>query len=515
MESNLSQNTNINVNFNETENDKTNRVEKYGSKLLEYPNFWPTTRPINQIIEEFKDIESGTRLTDRIESIIGRILQIRSSGKNLYFYTLSIDGHTFQIMSDVKSYKSMDEFYTVHDMIGRGDILGATGYICKTKKGELSLVPSELKVLSPCLRPLPSTFYGIEDKEIRYSNRYLDLIINSDIREIFIKRHKVINFLRNYLTQKDFIEVETPVLSEMAGGAAAKPFVTFHNAMKQQMYLRIAPELYLKQLIIGGLNKVFEIGKQFRNESIDLTHNPEFTSCELYEVGADYIKLMDMTEDFITKLAMEVNGTTKTKWFGKDIDLAGPYPRLDIMDTLEEQIKIKLSDPNFKLPDINSPNVTEEYTNLMNMLEVTISPPLTLNRLVDGLIGEFVEPLCTQPTFLINHPQIMSPLAKPHRSQPGKTERFELFINKKEFCNAYTELNNPFIQKRIFDEVAKQKAAGDDEIPPSDENFIKALEFGLPPTGGWGLGIDRTVMLLTGQDSIREVIAFPTRRSKD
>jgi lysyl-tRNA synthetase class 2 len=488
------------------------RIEKYGSKLLEYPNFWPTSRSISKIINEFNDIESGSRLYDKIESIIGRILQSRSSGKNLYFYTLVIDGHTFQIMSDVKSYKSEEEFHEIHDMIGRGDIIGAKGYICKTKKGELSLIPSELKILSPCLETLPSTYYGIEDKEIRYSNRYLDLIINSDVREIFVKRHKIINFLRNYLTDLDFIEVETPVLSEMAGGAAAKPFITYHNAMKQQMYLRIAPELYLKQLVIGGLNKVFEIGKQFRNESIDLTHNPEFTSCELYEVGADYHKLMDMTEDFMTKLAIHVNGTTKTKWFGKDLDLVGPYPRLDIMDTLEEKIRIKLDDLDFKLPNISGSNATEEYTNLMNMLEVTISPPLTLNRLVDGLIGEFVEPLCIQPTFLINHPQIMSPLAKPHRSQPGKTERFELFINKKEFCNAYTELNNPFIQKKIFDEVAKQKTAGDEEIPPSDENFIKALEYGLPPTGGWGLGIDRTVMLLTGQDSIREVIAFPTRR---
>jgi len=217
-------------------NQNTNRVEKYGDKLFEYPNFWETSRSISKIINDFKDIEPGTRLYDNIESIIGRILQSRASGKNLYFYTLTVDGLSFQIMSDVKSYKSEQEFYEINDIIGRGDIIGAKGYICKTKKGELSLVPSELKILSPCLETLPSTYYGIEDKEIRYSNRYLDLIINSDVREIFVKRHKVINYLRNYLTNLDFIEVETPVLSEMAGGAAAKPFVTFHNAMKQQMY---------------------------------------------------------------------------------------------------------------------------------------------------------------------------------------------------------------------------------------------------------------------------------------
>ena len=220
-----------------------------------------------------------------------------------------------------------------------------------------------------------------------------------------------------------------------------------------------------------------------------------------------------MTEDLLSNLAQKVNGTTQVTWMETSIDLAGPYPRLDIMDTLQMEISKKLADPEFKLPDITGHNATEEYTNLMNLLEVKITLPHTLNRLVDGLIGEFVEILCVQPTFLINHPQVMSPLAKPHRSQPGKTERFELFIRKKEFANAYTELNDPRIQKSIFDQVAKQKADGDDEIPPSDENFIKALEYGLPPTGGWGLGIDRLVMLITGQDSIREVIAFPTRRS--
>ena len=505
------QNTNVNSSST-SDSDKFNRIERFGAKLLKYPHHWPVSRPIDQIINEFKDIESGTRLTDRIESIMGRILLTRSAGKNLFFYTVLIDGQHFQIMSDVKSYQSVESFNEIHEMIGRGDIIGAKGYIAKTKKGELSLVPSEIQILTPCLEIIPSTYYGIEDKEIRYTNRYLDLIINNNVRDIFVKRSQVVSFLRNYLNNRGFMEVETPVMSYMAGGAAAKPFVTYHNAMKQQMYLRIAPELFLKQLVIGGLSKVYEIGKQFRNESIDTTHNPEFTSCELYEAGADYNSLMDMTEDFLEKLAINVNGTTKTNWMGTEINLAGPYPRLDMMNALEEQIKIQLSDPNFKLPDINSSNATEEYTNLMTMLEVKISPPHTLNRLVDGLVGEYVEPLCIQPTFLINHPQIMSPLAKPHRSEPGKTERFELFINKKEFCNAYTELNDPFVQKKIFEEIAKQKAAGDDEIPPSDDQFVKALEYGLPPTGGWGIGIDRTVMMLTGQDSIREVILFPTRK---
>ncbi len=500
--------------FTQTTQNNTNidRFTKYGEKLMTYTHYWPTSRPVQQIIQEFQSIEPGARLYDKVESLIGRVLLSRSSGKNLYFYTITVDNEEFQVMSDVKSYESPEGFYEFNDMVGRGDIIGVKGYIAKTKKGELSIVPSEMKILTPCLQLLPSTFYSIEDKEIRYNNRYLDMILNKDVRDIFVKRHKIINFLRTYLVDKDFVEVETPIVYDQTGGASAKPFVTYLNAAKKQMYMRIAPELFLKQLVIGGLPRVFEIGKQFRNESCDVTHNPEFTSCELYQTGSDYYHLMDMTEDFFSQLALHVNKSQTVTWFGTEINLAGPYPRLDVMDTLENEIKKKLNDDNFTLPNINSPNATEQYLNLVELLDVKISLPHTLNRLVDGLIGEFVEELCTQPTFLINHPQIMSPLAKPHRSLPNKTERFELFINKKEFCNAYTELNDPRIQKAIFTEIAKQKDAGDDEIPQSDDNFVKALEYGLPPTGGWGIGIDRLVMLLTGQDSIREVIAFPTRR---
>lgn len=478
-----------------------------------YPHYWPITGRIQDIISKYQDIENGARLQDVTYSIMGRILQKRASSKKLVFYTISIDGFDFQVISDVGSYKDENEFYKIHDETKLGDVVGVDGYIGKGKRGELSIFPRIMMILSPCLHDLPSTFYGVEDKDARYSNRYLDLMINKDVRPIFVKRSKVVSYLRRFLEDREFMEVETPILYNMAGGAVAKPFVTYQNAMKQNMYMRIAPELFLKKLVIGGFNKVFEIGKQFRNEDIDLSHLPEFTSCELYWAGADYMMLMDMTEELLSKMALHINNSTKTNWMGKEIDLAGPYPRLDIMDTLEKEISKKLGDENFKLPDITNSSATEEYKNLMELLEVKITPPHTLNRLVDGLVGEFVESLCVQPTFLINHPQIMSPLAKPHRTTPGKTERFELFINKKEFCNAYTELNDPQIQKNIFSEVAKQKAAGDDEIPPSDEDFIKALEYGLPPTGGLGIGIDRLVMLLTGQDSIREVVFFPPRRN--
>ena len=483
------------------------------TKIDSYPHSWIITHKIEDIIITYKDIENGARLFETDISIMGRILQKREQSKKLIFYTLTVNRNDFQVISDLNSYHLEEEFFKIHQSTHLGDFIGIRGYIGKGKRGELSIFPKEIKVLAPCLHDLPSTYYGVEDKELRYSNRYLDMIINKNIISIFKKRHDIVKFLRDYLYEKEFIEVETPVLSNSAGGAIAKPFTTFHNAMKQNMFMRIAPELFLKQLVIGGMWKVFEIGKQFRNEDIDTTHNPEFTSCEAYFAGADYNTWMDMTEELICSMALKVNGTTETNWLGKDINLKAPYIRLDIMDTLEKEIQKKLNDENFKLPSLDSVTAVNEYNNLRELLDIKISKPHTLNRLIDGLIGEFVEPLCIQPTFLMNHPQIMSPLAKPHRSEKGKTERFELFINKKEFCNAYTELNDPNIQRNIFEEISKQKNNGDEEIPSSDENFIKALEYGLPPTGGWGIGIDRLVMLLTGQDSIREVIIFPTRRT--
>jgi len=328
-------------------------------EILNYPHNWSISREIRLIKEEYDEIEEGSRLYDKIESIMGRIMLKRSSGKNLYFYTLKIDGNDFQIMSDVNSYSSPEEFYKIHNMLSRGDIIGAKGYIGKTKKGELSLVPSEIVLLTPCLHILPGSHYGIEDKEIRYSNRYLDMIVNSEIREIFIKRHKIINFIRTYFINRDFIEVETPVLSGMAGGATAKPFKTYHNALKQEMYMRIAPELYLKQCVIGGISRVFEIGKQFRNESIDVTHNPEFTSIELYEAGSDYMKLMEMTEDLLEKLSLEINGSYEASWMGVGVSLKGPYPRLDIMETLEKEIRKRLGEEDYKLPEMTEENYKE------------------------------------------------------------------------------------------------------------------------------------------------------------
>ena len=484
---------------------------RINSDVLQYPNYWQTSRDINDIISDFDYIEPGTRLKENHESLIGRVMLKRASGKKLFFYTILVNDINFQIMSDLNSYKSEEEFYKIHDLIYRGDIIGVKGYISKTKKGELSIIPLEIKILAPCLHMLPHLHFGVVDKELRYSNRYLDLMLNKEVRDIFKTRHKAISMIRNFLIERDFIEVETPVLANQAGGATAKPFITHHNAMKQDMYMRIAPELYLKQLVIGGLERVFEIGKNFRNESIDTTHNPEFTACEFYMAGADYYKLIEMTQELLVNMVKTIKGTDKIEWMGNEIDFSLPFKQIDMLDELQLEVRKKLGDENFILPDLNSENAAEEYHNLHTMLDIKPEPPFTLNRLVDNLVGELVEPNCIQPTFLMNHPLIMSPLAKPHRLDSTKTERFELFINGKEICNAYTELNNPIVQKQMFDRIAKQKEGGDSEIPPADDNFVRALEFGLPPTAGWGIGIDRLTMILTNKDSIREVILFPTR----
>jgi lysyl-tRNA synthetase class 2 len=480
---------------------------------LPYPNSYEADDyTVQELNEKYKYVKEGERKYDEIVSLMGRVFMKRRSGKKLHFYTVMVKGENIQIMSDIKSYKNEDEYKIVHKQIARGDIIGFYGYIARTKKGELSVVPKEIQILSPCLRLIPSLHYGINETENRYANRHLDLMINPSVRNIFNKRHKIINHIRNYLINKDFIEVETPMLSNQVGGATAKPFKTYHNNLKQEMYMRIAPELYLKQLVIGGMEKVFEIGKNFRNEGIDSTHNPEFTACEFYQAGADYYKLMNMTEELLKNMVKEINGSLKIEWLGKYLDFSTSFSRIDIMTKLQEEVKIRLLDNSYILPDLNSPDAVDEYLNLHNVLGITINKPFTLNRLLDNLIGELIEPKLIQPTFLMNHPLIMSPLAKPHRNDPELTERFELFVNGKELCNAYTELNNPVIQKDIFNKINKQKEQGDDEIPPADGTFVKAMEYGLPPTGGWGIGIDRLTMMLTNQDSIREVILFPTRK---
>jgi lysyl-tRNA synthetase class 2 len=514
---------NISMNNSDNNNDILERLEYYKERIQsdnkfvkEYLHKFNKTIEIDEFIQRYNNLNEGDKLdsNDNLQSIMGRVISKRSSGKNLFFYTIISNGLNLQIMSDKRSYENEIDFKEINFNIRRGDVIGITGYPYKSKRGELSLIPIKLNILSPCFHMLPNEYFGIVDKEIRYGQRYLDLMVNNNIRNIFITRSKVTSYLRRFLEDRNFIEVETPVLINQVGGATAKPFKTFHNAMKQEMSLRIAPELYLKQLVIGGLDRVFEIGKQFRNESIDTTHNPEFTSCEFYMAGADYYDLMKMTEEFMSGLCHKIHGKYEIEYQGSKINFEPPYKTIDMMEELTNIIKEKLNYSSFCLgEDLSSDITIEILKDVCNKLNIKCTEPHTASRLIDRLVGEFIEPQCINPTFIINHPLVMSPLAKSHRENVHLTERFELFINGKEICNAYTELNDPIVQKERFMESQKDKDKGDDEVPPTDMDFVTALEYGLPPTGGWGIGIDRLVMFLTNNDSIREVILFPTRNT--
>jgi lysyl-tRNA synthetase, class II len=510
-----------NINSNELldfEQFYNERINSTDLLLKEYKHKFKRSCEFNEFIKKYEKLSDGERLTEdtNIESIMGKVTLKRVAGKKLYFYTLFSNGYNLQVMSDIRIYDDRDEFKKIQPLIKRGDWIGIIGYPARTKKGELSIIPKKIHILAPCYHVMPHEHFGVVDKEIRYSQRYLDLCLNKNVRDIFITRSKVTSFLRHYLEYLGFMEVETPILNGKVGGATAKPFETYHNAMKQDMSLRIAPELFLKQLVIGGFERVFEIGKQFRNECIDTTHNPEFTSCEFYMAGADYNDLMLITEDFLSNVCDHIHGKQQINYLDNNIDFTPPYKKIDMMSELIKILRIKLKDDDFIFPeDLSSDSTRKKLLEITQKLGVKCTLPHTTARLIDKLVGEYIEPQCINPTFIINHPLVMSPLAKNHRDNNELTERFELFINGKEICNAYTELNNPIIQRERFNAIQKDKKMGDDEIPPADDDFIKALEYGLPPTGGWGIGIDRLVMFLCNTDSIREVILFPTRNTSN
>eukprot|EP00440_Ansanella_granifera_P039915 gb/GFBE01043291.1/.p1 GENE.gb/GFBE01043291.1/~~gb/GFBE01043291.1/.p1 ORF type:complete len:575 (+),score=202.00 gb/GFBE01043291.1/:1-1725(+) len=504
---------------------RENRIKKIEAMKDPYPHKWPVTCSIPSLVQKYSSLEPSSEVEGVEVVIAGRVLAQKSMGK-LIFYDLHADGAKIQIMCSEQKHK-VGDFKDEHKLIKYGDIMGVKGGIGKSKTGELSVFPTEVKCLSACLHMLPRAHYGLTDQNTRYRQRYLDMITNAETRKTFQIRAKIVSYVRKYLDERGFLEVETPMMNQVCGGAAAKPFVTHHNDLNIQMFMRIAPELYLKQLVVGGFDRVYEIGRQFRNEGIDLTHNPEFTSMEFYMAYADYQDLMNMAEELISGIVFAIHGSYKIKWQPLkkeevELDFTPPWPRYPMVETVEERGGLKIPRG---FDDETHAYLEAEMSKLEAKLqkegelkpgEPIVGAPRTLARLLDGFAGYYIEDqITTKPGFITEHPQIMSPLAKYHREKPGVTERFEGFLMGKELLNAFTELNNPMVQRKCFEDQSKAAAAGDEEAQGIDEAFVTALEYGLPPTGGLGLGIDRITMFMSNKNNIKEVILFPQMKAED
>ena len=443
-----------------------------------------------QIKDEFRDFDGQPVV------IAGRLMTIRSHGKTAFANLRDLSG-------DIQVYFRKDvmgeEDYKYVKMLDMGDIVGIEGHVFKTQKGEITVKVNKLTLLSKSLRPLPEKWHGLKDTELRYRQRYVDLIVNPSVRDTFVKRTKIVAKIREYLNSKQFMEVETPMMHAIPGGAAARPFITHHNALDIDIYMRISPELYLKRLIVGGLERVYEINRSFRNEGVSIRHNPEFTMMESYQAYGNFEDAIALTEGVVSYCAQEVLGTTKINYQGMDIDLTAPWNRI----TMQEGIK------QYTGEDFDAIETLSEARAIADRLNVEYGEADGIGKIMNLCFEEYVEENLMQPTVVYGHPVEISPLAKQNREKPLTTERFEIFIYGRELANGYSELNDTIDQKQRFENQLKEREAGDDEAHRMDEDFVTALEYGLPPTAGLGIGIDRLVMFLTDSASIRDVLLFP------
>lgn len=466
-----------------------------------YPYTFERTAFSKEIIDAFRD-----DAPQRTVAVAGRIMSIRKMGKASFCHIMDSQGK-------IQVYLRKDDLGDVYDafrLLDIGDIIGIEGFVFRTKMGEISIHARKLELLAKSLRPLPIAketkdeagnvvvHDPFSDKELRYRQRYVDLVVNPHVKGVFVKRAKIISTMRSYFDALGFLEVETPILQPQYGGAFARPFITHHNALDVDLYLRIANELYLKRLIVGGFDGVYEFAKDFRNEGMDRSHNPEFTMLEVYVAYRDYIWMMQMVEEIVSKVAFAVNGSMKATVGGQAIDFSPPWKRITMFDAIKQHTGKDLR--GMSEPDLRK--VAKE-------LHVDVPAGEGIGAIIDEIFSEKVEPHLVQPTFITDYPVEMSPLAKRHRSEPGLVERFEAIVNGQEICNAFSELNDPLDQRARFEEQMRARARGQAEIQPLDEDFLRALEYGMPPTAGLGIGIDRLTMLLTGQDSIRDVLFFP------
>lgn len=473
--------------------DKMHKIEEHGWKPFGY-RFLYTHRAAD-IAAQFDELsEKETEV-----KMAGRIMAIRGHGKTCF---MDMQDKTGRIQVYVRKDVIGEENYALIKLMDIGDTVGITGTAFRTHMGELSIKAISVEMLSKSLRPLPEKWHGLKDVETRYRQRYVDLIVNPEVRDTFVKRSQIIRSVREVLDSHDFLEVETPILNTIAGGAAARPFISYHNALDMQVYMRIAPELYLKRLIVGGMDRVYEMGRVFRNEGIDNRHNPEFTSVEIYQAFADYRDMMDLTEEVVVKTAEKVLGTTTINYEGTTIELASPWKRMSMIEAVKE----------YSGKDFTNVTDLEEARAIAKELNVAVEPSFGIGKIINACFEEYVEDKLIQPTFITGHPKEISPLAKSNPENPEITDRFEAYIYGREICNGFTELNDPIDQKERFLKQVEERANGDEEANMMDEDFVNALEYGLPPTGGLGIGIDRLVMFLTNSSTIRDVLFFPTMK---